>query len=143
MLHNAHSLPKEVSIVVAADREGDLTFSTAPLPGALNIAHTGNTSKAHLPADSGQLYIATPLISRITGIPSIYLSRRVNDSQGNFAGVVALGLDMGYLANVFHSLELGPENHLCSCAVIALFWRVCLTRSGSAPRRHTSRNTFP
>ena len=111
MLHNAHSLPKEVSIVVAADREGDLTFSTAPLPGALNIAHR-EYFKAHLPADSGQLYIATPLISRITGIPSIYLSRRVNDSQGNFAGVVALGLDMGYLANVFHSLELGPENTL-------------------------------
>ena len=111
LLKKIHNLPEAVSIIVVADAAGNLTFSTAPLPEALTIAHREHF-KVHLPADSGQLYIATPLVSRATGIPSIFLSRRVNDSQGNFAGVVALGLDSGHLANVFRSLELGPENTL-------------------------------
>ena len=91
--------------IAVADAKGNLTFSAVPLEAPLNIA-----IREHFQAQVNQdrqLYIAAPWISRATGKQSIYLSRRVNDHNGNFAGVVAIGLKQQHMSSVFDRLELG------------------------------------
>lgn len=47
--------------------------------------------------------------SRITGLPSVTLSRPVLDSGGTLRAVVAAYLDTAYLTSLYQSLTLGPD----------------------------------
>ena len=105
LLDNLLKLPT-INQVAVADKEGNLTYSAVPLQAPLNISMREHF-RAQIPGDTGRLYIAAPWINRATGTPSIFLSRRVNDSQGNFAGIVAVGLEQDYLEKMFSDLELG------------------------------------
>ena len=105
LLDNLLKLPT-INQVAVADKEGNLTYSAVPLQAPLNISMREHF-RAQIPGDTGRLYIAAPWINRATGTPSIFLSRRVNDSQGNFAGIVAVGLKQDYLEKMFSDLELG------------------------------------
>ena len=108
LLENLLKLPT-INQVAVADKAGNLTYSAVPLQAPLNISIREHF-KAQIPGDTGRLYIAAPWINRATGTPSIFLSRRINDSQGNFAGIVAVGLEQDYLEKVFSDLGLG-EGH--------------------------------
>ena len=100
-----------INQIAIADKEGNLTFSAVPLKAPLNIAMREHF-QAQIGADTKQLYIAAPWLNRATGTPSIFLSRRVNDSQGNFAGIVAVGLRQDYLETVFSGLGLGEGDSI-------------------------------
>lgn len=92
-----------------ADKEGNVTYSAVPLTAPLNIAAREHF-RVQIAADNKRLYIAPPWISRATGVPNIFLSRRVNDGEGNFAGMVGVGLRQEYLASVYSTLELNPDH---------------------------------
>ena len=53
-----------------------------------------------------ELYISAPMVGRITGKNSIYLSRRLETPGGEFAGVVALAVDPEYFSRFYRSMEL-------------------------------------
>lgn len=91
--------------ISVADRNGELIFSAVPLEGPLNIS-TREHFAAQINRDTERLTIAAPLVSRATGTPAIFLSRRLNDRDGNFAGIVTVGIDPDYLDKVFSRLEL-------------------------------------
>lgn len=82
--------------VAVADAEGNLIFSAVPLQTKLNIASREHF-QAQIKADTQKIYIAAPWISRATGKPNIFISRRVNDPQGNFAGIVSISLKQNFL----------------------------------------------
>ena len=92
-----------------ADKDGNVIYSVVPLTATLNIAAREHF-RAQIAVDNKRLYIASPWISRATGIPNIFLSRRVNDGEGNFAGIVGAGLRQDYLASVYSTLELNPDH---------------------------------
>jgi len=100
-----------INQIAIADKTGNLIFSAVPLNGPINIS-TREHLQAQVEKDSGELYIAASWINRVTGTPSIFLSRRINDDNGNFSGIVAVGLDPNYLSNVFSQLELGADNSI-------------------------------
>ena len=56
------------------------------------------------------LYISQPYRSRSTGEWSIALSRRVNDPNGTFAGVVVGSIRYSYFTQLFSKLDLGPKS---------------------------------
>ena len=95
--------------VAVADAEGNLIFSAVPLQTKLNIVSREHF-QAQIKADTQKIYIAAPWISRATGKPNIFISRRVNDPQGNFAGIVSISLKQNFLDSLFRKLELG-ESH--------------------------------
>lgn len=66
--------------------------------------------RAHAETTVDRLFISRTMPHRISGQPSIFLSRRYNDADGRFAGVIVLGLDPSRLAQTYHRLELGPES---------------------------------
>lgn len=58
--------------------------------------------------NSGKLVISEPLFARITKNWVITLSRRINDSQGNFAGLVQAAVRADHFQTFYASLNLGP-----------------------------------
>jgi diguanylate cyclase (GGDEF)-like protein len=61
-------------------------------------------------ADSG-LFIGSPYKSRLrNGDPSFALSRRITNSQGQFAGVVVAAIRLEHFRTLFSSIDLGPKS---------------------------------
>jgi len=59
------------------------------------------------------LYISDPFRSRLrNGAPSIALSRRLSHSDGSFAGIVLLAVNIAYFRDLFAGLSLGPHGSL-------------------------------
>jgi diguanylate cyclase (GGDEF)-like protein len=59
------------------------------------------------------LYISDPFQSRLrNGAPSIGLSRRLSHSDGSFAGIVLLAVNIAYFHDLFAGLSLGPHGSI-------------------------------
>ncbi|MBV5350213.1 hypothetical protein JZU71_03445, partial [bacterium] len=52
----------------------------------------------HVRQDSDKLYIAAPRVNQVAGASSIFLSRRLNGPNGNFAGIVSISLNVDYIS---------------------------------------------
>lgn len=62
--------------------------------------------QAHLASDAGRdLYIGKPVISSMDDRRAFFVSRRVESSEGEFAGVVVAQMDAGAIAAVFDTLR--------------------------------------
>src|SRR6202051_4907770 len=53
------------------------------------------------------LFMSEPVITRSDGRPGIFLSRRLEDETGAFAGVVAAIVNLEYLAQIYAAVTLG------------------------------------
>lgn len=100
-----------VNQIAMADARGDLKFSAVPLPRPINISDREHF-RVHTREDAGKVFIASPRVTEATATASIFLSRRVNDAGGNFAGVVTIGLDPDYFTDEFRLLDIGPSRSI-------------------------------
>ena len=89
------------------DAKGIYTLSSLPITTHLDLSDREHF-KVHIRQDSGQLYVSKPVIGRATGKQSIQLTRRINNPDGSFAGVVVLSIDPSYFTNFYSELNLGP-----------------------------------
>ena len=55
------------------------------------------------------LFISEPLLARGTGRWSLQFTRRLERPDGNFAGVVAFGLDTDYFADFYKTIQFGDQ----------------------------------
>jgi diguanylate cyclase (GGDEF)-like protein/PAS domain S-box-containing protein len=60
-------------------------------------------AKSHLDA----LHVSEPLVGRVTGRPALFLSRRIADATGYFAGAVIMSIDPAYFTAFYQSVDLG------------------------------------
>ncbi|MCC7281710.1 MAG: PAS-domain containing protein [Acetobacteraceae bacterium] len=65
---------------------------------------------AHAVGDGSRLFIGRPMIGRITGQPIITLSRRVNNPDGSFGGVLVLGVNPEQLTRASPEIILGHDS---------------------------------
>ncbi|SFR57584.1 diguanylate cyclase (GGDEF) domain-containing protein [Marinobacter daqiaonensis] len=110
----AESLP-QVSALIILDAQGDFRLFSRqfPPPGG-NYSHRDyfEAHKAGATRHLGELVAAGT-----SGKPIFTYSRRLDDSDGNFAGVVLASLEIGYFQAFYRSLDLGPG------AAVGLFRR--------------------
>jgi diguanylate cyclase (GGDEF)-like protein/PAS domain S-box-containing protein len=64
----------------------------------------------HRDTPDTKLRIGDPLLSRTTGRPTIPLSKRINNLDGSFGGVLIAGIDSEYFTNFYKSFKLGPHS---------------------------------
>ena len=102
------------------DREGYVTVSNlravsdARLPPAASpaaiFAGDRDYFRAQMNDQSGRVYVGMPIVSRVNGKNAITLSRRLNASDGRFAGVVFASFDLDYLSGFFTDLVIGKSS---------------------------------
>src|SRR5215207_3403459 len=99
-----------VSVQIAvANRQGDIVASTLPSPPGAEMTSIADREHFRVQlerADAG-LFISRPVLGRVSGRPSIQLSRRLNDGDGKLIGVTVLSLDPDYLQRTFAMLDIG------------------------------------
>jgi len=107
-------IPFDALVLVSiVDRAGTATAMAAPAGGALNpLIAGGNFAEAehfrvHRDADSGKLHVGKPVADRVAGRTTIEMTRRLNQSDGSFAGVVIVSVDPAHFTDSYGAADLG------------------------------------
>ncbi len=64
----------------------------------------------HVGMDSGDLYIAKPVLGRVSQKWTIQLTRRINKPDGSFGGIVSVGVDPEYFLGFYRQADLGKDS---------------------------------
>lgn len=97
----------EASTFNLIDKNGYQLFSS------LNIKSKSLADREHFiyqkNAIKDELYISKPLISRVTQVPTIYLSRRITNKKNEFMGIVSTGIPLTYFRDIYSKIDVGSE----------------------------------
>ncbi|HEV3105753.1 MAG TPA: ATP-binding protein, partial [Trinickia sp.] len=85
--------------------------------------------KVHLHDPSTALMIGKPLVGRVSGKPSLQLSRRINSADGRFLGVVVVSVDPSYFTDLYNGLRL--RRHAVLSVIGSRDFVIRALRSGS------------
>ncbi len=100
-------LDEGYTLVSVVGADGMITHST------LQVSHVDLSDRPHFqfhrqhPVDV--LNISTPVLGRATKKWSLQLTRRIDDAQGRFAGMVAVSIDPGFFTRFFENMTLGSD----------------------------------
>lgn len=111
VLLRTFSTDKLINQIALTDPSGNLQFSAKPLNADINISHREHF-RAQLDSANAGLHVALPVIAQSTGSNTIFLSRRLDSSNGGFAGVVSIGLDPEYFSRFFSQMAMGSGNSI-------------------------------
>jgi diguanylate cyclase (GGDEF)-like protein/PAS domain S-box-containing protein len=84
-------------------------------------------------ADPG-LLVSGPMTSRVTGRPTLLLSRRISDPKGEFAGVLVAAIDYESFSKFYSSFDIGSQGSICLISgngTILIRWPSATNRSVS------------
>jgi diguanylate cyclase (GGDEF)-like protein/PAS domain S-box-containing protein len=88
------------------DADGNWKYSSLPEKPQYNnsdrdyfIYHRDNSDPS--------IRINQPLVSRLTGRPTVILSKRITDQDGSFAGVLLADIDSAYFNDFYDAIRLG------------------------------------
>jgi diguanylate cyclase (GGDEF)-like protein len=99
---------RHTSTILVLDRTGHVRFdSRTTKPEPTNYSDR-DYFKYHLTKDSQVLYVGQPQSAQKTGAFYIGISRRLTNSSGEFAGVVAGTIHLSHFKQLFKELALGP-----------------------------------
>ncbi len=103
-----HGVLRDATIQVALiDQDGDLVSSNiATANEGINLKDREHF-KVHVARDTGAMFVSTPVVGRVSGRWSIQLTRRVNNPDGSFAGIMLISLDPQYLSKFYESIDIG------------------------------------
>mgnify|MGYP003585042145 CR=1 FL=1 len=98
-----------VNRIAVFDAKGNLVFSTTQANAGFTIADK-EYFQALAVKDNQGMYLDKPGIDPLTGSLSVFLSRRLNDRDGNFIGIVSAGLPQDYFAGLFRQVGMANGN---------------------------------
>lgn len=100
---------RNVSVQLAIiGRDGMLADSTVPGFTRMDLSDREHFL-VHKAGNNDRLFISKPVLGRASGRWSIQLTRRLDNPDGSFAGVVVLSLDPQYLADFYGSIDVGTR----------------------------------
>lgn len=117
--------PRFVNVVTVVDAQGNVVATTAEA-APINVSDRPYF-QAHATDPTDRLLIAPPILGRMTGKWGVFLTRRMNAPDGNFAGLVLMAIDPAYFATVYASTSLRPDS---SQALIGLDGITVARRNG-------------
>jgi diguanylate cyclase (GGDEF)-like protein len=97
---------KHFGVIQAFDAQGNLTHDAASLDPAPENRSDEDYFQVHRTNPDIGLYMSRPMLRR--SAYSVVLSRRINDSDGGFMGVVVGSIRFSYFHELFGRLTLNP-----------------------------------
>ncbi len=102
-----HAMP-QLHFIAVFDRGGDWRYSSLKERPAYTNADRPYFAY-HRENSSTKLLVSGPVTSRLTGLPTIILSRRVSTPTGQFAGVIVAAIDCEFFSSFFGSFDVGTQ----------------------------------
>jgi signal transduction histidine kinase len=103
------ALARPTMFVSLIDANGKL-ISTTIKPGISGIDMSDlQYVKVHLALTNPEMYISEPMIGRVSGRVMIQVSKRVNDANGHFLGILVFALAPDDLTTLHRAVDLGPR----------------------------------
>jgi diguanylate cyclase (GGDEF)-like protein/PAS domain S-box-containing protein len=106
------------------DADGDWEYSSLP-----ELPHYNNSDRQyfiyHRDTPGPALRIGAPIKSRLTGLPTITLSKRISREDGSFAGVLLAAIDSNYFDAFYSRFQLGAGGAISlmrSDGVVLMRW---------------------
>ena len=96
-----------VRAIWVLDTEGNMIHDTDDLPGSYNLSER-EYFRVHRDAPTGGMYLEAPIRSRL-GVWFVGSSRRIDSRNGDFAGVIAAGVEPRYFDQFYASLNVGEQ----------------------------------
>jgi diguanylate cyclase (GGDEF)-like protein/PAS domain S-box-containing protein len=94
------------------DEHGDLVMTTMRGIGAtVNFSDREHFS-VHAPQDTGKLFVGRPVLSRLLGVMTIPLTRRINKADGSFGGVVVAQIEPSRFIDISQDATLRANDVL-------------------------------
>ena len=94
--------------VAVIDKHGILRASTISTFKPIDLSDREHF-RVHMNEPGTGLFVGGPVIGRISGKPSLQLSRRINDPQGRFLGVIVVSMPPSYLTELYDTLRIGNQ----------------------------------
>ena len=93
-----------IDVIALVDKNGLLVGSTNkwPLP-ATDISDREHFQHAKN-YDDRRVYIANPIRDRVTNMPTVFFSKRINDANNEFLGMISIGVRLSYFQNIYESI---------------------------------------
>jgi hypothetical protein len=99
---------RHLSAIAVISDDGRINYDSRTTdPSKVNLLDRDYV-QVHKHNDAVGLFIARPIISRITGASVIPFSRRLAKADGSFGGVVLGTMRLDYLEKAFKAITLGP-----------------------------------
>lgn len=105
----------QISDLVILNAAGDIDYASLPRAPSLNNADRSYFIHHREHADK-TLLITGPILSRYSGRPIIALTRRIENPDGSFGGVVIATIDSGYFTDFYKTLDLGSDGAITLAA---------------------------
>jgi PAS domain S-box-containing protein len=119
-----------ISIV---DARGNLVATSLErLPGGLLSAADRPHFTVHVPKDTGKVFVGQPILSRLTGKSTIPISRRINNPDGTFGGIVSVQIAPTRFTEFYGDAALRPGD------VISLMGLDGIVRARRVGRQNSS-----
>ncbi|MCS3763131.1 diguanylate cyclase domain-containing protein [Bradyrhizobium centrosematis] len=98
----------QLRFVAVFDSGGDWRYSSLEERPAYSNADRPYFAY-HRDNSSTNMLISGPVTSRLTGLPTIILSRRISAPTGQFAGVIVAAIDCQFFSSFFSSFNVGSQ----------------------------------
>jgi two-component system, cell cycle sensor histidine kinase PleC len=103
------ALVRPTMFVSLVDANGKVISSTVkPGVSGIDMSDLENVN-VHLALVNPELYISEPSVGRISGRVMIQVSKRVDDANGHFLGILVFALAPDDLTSLHRSVDLGPR----------------------------------
>lgn len=89
------------------DANGELLYTNDR--GSVSNANIGDRAHFNATRDSEGAVFSEVLVSRVNGQKMLIISRRLQDVQGRFLGIVTASLDFHYFEKLFQQLDVGDD----------------------------------
>jgi diguanylate cyclase (GGDEF)-like protein/PAS domain S-box-containing protein len=110
VLFDRSAIARYLGLILVTDEVGNVRLNSSTAGAQPANAADRDYFQAHKNNDNVGLYIGGPVLGRITGQPSLAISRRLSHPDGSFAGVVAGSLQLQYFKDLFANAALGPQS---------------------------------
>lgn len=105
MLRDRRSGMPQIKGIFITDAAGRVVSTSRTFPAEGISVADREYFNVHRDRPQHGLYIGTPTHNRLDGIWTLYLSRRLNGRGGEFAGIIAVGLNLTYFEDLYRSIS--------------------------------------
>lgn len=105
MLRSRVEVMPQLRSMFIVDSDGVVVNSALGHPGPKFSVNDRDYFLNHKSKETSDLYFSAPVVNRVDGQRTIFISRRIRGANGQFKGIVAASLNLAYFESLYRSIR--------------------------------------